>query len=112
MLFHGTGHKNLKGIIDSNKINPGYNNAKGGYRCRITGDIIKAGAYVNTYLADDVLEAEPYSIRLNKVDNVPYSLVFQCRVNPKKVKSPEICPSYYTVENPLDDIRPYRLLIK
>jgi len=112
VLFHGTGHKALKGIIDSNKIIPGIHNAYGGYKCRITGTIIKAGSNVNTYLADDVLEAEPYSLRLNKVDNVPYSLVFQCRVNPKKVKSPEACPEYYTVENPLDDIRPYRLLIK
>ena len=76
MLFHGTGHKNLKGIINPNKINPGYNNAYGGYKCRITGTTIKAGPNVNTYLADDVLEAEPYSINLNKVDNVPYSLVF------------------------------------
>jgi len=30
VLFHGTGHKNLKGIIDSNKINPGIHNAYGG----------------------------------------------------------------------------------
>ena len=30
VLFHGTGHKNLKGIIDSNTINPGYRNAYGG----------------------------------------------------------------------------------
>jgi len=30
VLFHGTGHKNLKGIIDPNKINPGYNNNCGG----------------------------------------------------------------------------------
>jgi len=59
-----------------------------------------------------VLEAEPYSIQLNETDKVAYSLVFQCRVNPDKVKSPEACPEYYTVENPLDNIRPYRLLIK
>jgi hypothetical protein len=112
VLFHGTGHKNLKGIIDPNKINPGYNNAYGGYKCRITGTIIKAGPNVNTYLSDDVSETEYYSLRLNKVDNVRYCLVFQCRVNPEKVKSPTNCPRYYTVENPLDDIRPYRLLIK
>jgi len=112
VLFHGTGHKNLNGIIYENKINPGYRNAYGGYKCRITGTIIKEGANVNTYLADDVLVAEPYSIDLNKVDKVSYSLVFQCRVNPNKVKSPKDKPAYYTVENPLDDIRPYRLLVK
>jgi len=112
VLFHGTGHKNLKGIIDSKNIKPGYNNTYGGDTCRITGTTIKAGSNVNTYLADDVLEAEPYSINLNNKDNIPYSLVFQCRVNPNKVKSPQSNPKYYTVENPLDDIRPYRLLIK
>ena len=57
MLYHGTGHKNLKGIIDVNNINPGYNNNYGGHRCRITGTIIKEGHNVNTYLADDVKEA-------------------------------------------------------
>jgi len=67
---------------------------------------------VNTYLSDDVSETEYYSLRLNKLDKVRYCLVFQCRVNPEKVKSPTACPRYYTVENPLDDIRPYRLLIK
>jgi len=49
VLFHGTGHKNLKGIIDSNTINPGYRNAYGGYKCRITGTIIKSGKQMNTY---------------------------------------------------------------
>ena len=61
-MFHGTGYRNLKGIIDSNNIKPGKNNAYGERTCRITGTKIKDGPGANTYLADNVTDASFYSL--------------------------------------------------
>ena len=41
-----------------------------------------------------------------------YKCVFMCRVNRKTVRISKDYPKYWVVDGTLNDIRPYRLLIK
>ena len=49
-----------------------------------------------------------YAEELNKY----FRIVFQCRVNPKKIRQPKHKPEYWILNGNGQEIRPYRLLVK
>ncbi|EAR91691.1 hypothetical protein TTHERM_00394640 (macronuclear) [Tetrahymena thermophila SB210] len=110
VLFHGTKEKAIEGIMKDN-LAPGMNNAYGGYICRITNTKIKEGKNANVYLTDDLTVAEKYATATSTHNGKQFHIIFQCRVNPKGVKSPVHQTNYYTVEDNFN-IRPYRILLK
>ena len=44
--------------------------------------------------------------------NRSFRIVFQCRVNPKKIRQPRTKPEYWILNGNGQEIRPYRLLVK
>ncbi|KAL4512661.1 hypothetical protein ABPG72_020498 [Tetrahymena utriculariae] len=110
VLFHGTNENAISGIIKEN-LTPGYRNYHGGGKCRITNTIIKDGPNANVYLTDDMSVAEHFAKISSTFEGKKYYIIFQCRVNPSGVKSPEKEPRYYTVEDNIN-IRPYRILLR
>ncbi|EAR94864.2 kinase domain protein (macronuclear) [Tetrahymena thermophila SB210] len=122
VLYHGTDLKGYQCIPES-YIKPGNRNAYGNYKCRLTGEFIKEGSQANTYLSDLATlgkykatfkdTAENYCTPI-EFCNKQYKLIFQCRVNPKYVKSPKDRVHYFTVEAQYaqENIRPYRILLK
>ncbi|KAL4464484.1 hypothetical protein ABPG72_003894 [Tetrahymena utriculariae] len=62
------------------------------------------------YFSNKIKKCEEFG-GLIQVGDKYYQLIFQCRVNPKTVKSPEQKEEYYVCNNP-KDARPYRILIK
>ncbi|KAL4441386.1 hypothetical protein ABPG74_013681 [Tetrahymena malaccensis] len=65
---------------------------------------------IGVYFSNKIENCEEYGAPI-KIGKKKYSLIFQCRVDPKTVKSPEEEEEYYVCNNP-QDTRPYRLLIK
>ncbi|KAL4441383.1 hypothetical protein ABPG74_013678 [Tetrahymena malaccensis] len=62
------------------------------------------------YFSNEIQYCEKYGGNI-QVGYKYFRLIFECRVNPKTVKSPVNKKEYYIV-NDLNDMRPYRLLIK
>ncbi|KAL4469466.1 hypothetical protein ABPG74_004719 [Tetrahymena malaccensis] len=115
VLYHATDGNGFKGISNS-YIQPGQNNAYGGAKCRLTGKTILSGQGANTYFSDRVSgpnSSEGYGGKIC-LGQKNYILIFQCRVNPKHVRSPVNMESYYTVEKQYaqQSVRPYRILLK
>ncbi|KAL4478308.1 hypothetical protein ABPG72_009544 [Tetrahymena utriculariae] len=110
VLFYGTNENAILGIIKEN-LTPGYRNLHGGGKCRITNTIIKDGPNANIYLTDDMSVAEHFAKTSSTFEGKKYYIIFQCRVNPNGVKSPQKEPRYYTVEDNIN-IRPYRILLR
>ena len=100
VVYHGTSLENAKNIIieglkEGNRQN--YKDAKD-----------KEGNQVGigVYFSPNILIAEAYSKPCNGI-----KCVFMCRANPAKLKKiPKF--DYYVVNDPLNDVIPYRLLIK
>ena len=44
--------------------------------------------------------------------NQYFRIVFQCRVNPRKIRQPRTKPEYWILNGNGQEIRPYRLLVK
>ncbi|KAL4478034.1 hypothetical protein ABPG72_013473 [Tetrahymena utriculariae] len=110
VLFHGTNENALSGIMQNNLL-PGQRNAYGGKLCRITNTNIKQGSNANVYLTDSIQEAERFAKQTSIYNQKKFQIIYQCRVNPSGVKSPNDNHLYYTVEDNLN-IRPYRILLK
>ncbi|KAL4506079.1 hypothetical protein ABPG72_013840 [Tetrahymena utriculariae] len=112
VLYHGTTIHSLEGIT-KNGLKVGSHHKYAGATCRITGKIIdKSNKCV--YLTDNADIAGNYSTPF-EIGGKAYRMVFQCRVNPEKIKSPEKKPEYFIVEEndkPQLNIRPYRILLK
>ncbi|KAL4461575.1 hypothetical protein ABPG74_016199 [Tetrahymena malaccensis] len=126
VLYHGTDLQGYQGITET-YIQPGTKNFYGDkhFKCRLTGEAIKAGERANTYLSDlatlgkyqaNIRDTAEYYSQKKPIEfcGKKYYLIFQCRVNPKYVKSPEKKEHFYTVESQYakDNIIPYRILLK
>ncbi|EAR88566.1 hypothetical protein TTHERM_00185400 (macronuclear) [Tetrahymena thermophila SB210] len=115
VLYHATDEKGFKGISES-YIMPGYRNAYGGTKCRLTNKTILGGDGANSYFSDRASgpnSSEGYGGKIC-LGNKKYILLFQCRVNPNHVRSPVDRETYYTVEKEYaqQSVRPYRILLK
>ncbi|KAL4469465.1 hypothetical protein ABPG74_004718 [Tetrahymena malaccensis] len=115
VLYHATDGNGLKGISNS-YIMPGNRNLYEGQRCRLTNEFISIGSYANSYfsdLASGPNSSEGYGGKIC-LGNKEYKLMFQCRVNPKHVRSPVTRVNYYTVDKKYaqESVRPYRILLK
>ena len=67
------------------------------------------GVYVTPFIeVAEKYTKEFYAEELNK----SFRIVFQCRVNPKKIRQPITKPEYWILKGNGQEIRPYRLLIK
>jgi len=69
---------------------------------------------VGIYLAQNINDAEPFATPFEvKVghETKTYKVVFQCRVQPEKVRIPSSNPKYYILNN-AQYVRPYRFFIK
>ncbi|KAL4499918.1 hypothetical protein ABPG72_015267 [Tetrahymena utriculariae] len=112
VLYHGTSIQGVEGITKEG-FKFGQNHKFAGAKCRITGKIIDKSSKC-VYLTDDANVAGNYSTPFQLNEKI-YKMVFQCRVNPKVVRSPKDQPDYYIVEErsqPQQNIRPYRILLK
>ncbi|KAL4499912.1 hypothetical protein ABPG72_015261 [Tetrahymena utriculariae] len=112
VLYHGTSIQGVEGITKEG-FKFGQNHKFAGVKCRITGKIIDKSSKC-VYLTDDANVAGNYSTPF-QLNEKTYKMVFQCRVNPKVVRSPKAQPDYYIVEEsgqPQQNIRPYRILLK
>ncbi|EAR93503.1 MORN domain protein (macronuclear) [Tetrahymena thermophila SB210] len=111
-LYHGTNIHAIKGI-KKDGFKSGSHHKYAGATCRITGKIIDKSSNC-VYLTDNADIAGSYSTPF-EIGGQAFKMVFQCRVNPEKVKSPKDKPDYYIVEEddkPQLNIRPYRILLK
>ena len=73
------------------------------------GHICGKGVYVTPFIeVAEKYTKEFYAEELNK----SFRIVFQCRVNPNKIRQPITKPEYWILEGNGQEIRPYRLLIK
>ena len=100
VVYHGTSLENAKNII--------IEGLKEGDRQSFKDAKDKEGNQVGTgvYFSPNILIAEQYSKSCNGI-----KCVFMCRANPEKLKKiPGV--DYYVVNDPLNDVIPYRLLIK
>ncbi|KAL4472547.1 hypothetical protein ABPG74_018496 [Tetrahymena malaccensis] len=112
VLYHGTSIQGLEGITKEG-FKLGLHHKYAGSKCRITGKIIDKSSKC-VYLTDDANVAGRYSTPF-EIKGKAYQMVFQCRVNPKVIRSPKDKPDYYIVEEsgqPSQNIRPYRILLK
>ncbi|EAR97722.2 MORN domain protein (macronuclear) [Tetrahymena thermophila SB210] len=112
VLYHGTSIQGVEGITKEG-FRLGQHHKYAGAKCRITGKIIEKSSKC-VYLTDDANVAGRYSTPF-EIKGKAYQMVFQCRVNPKVVRSPKEKPDYYIIEEsgqPQQNIRPYRILLK
>ena len=70
---------------------------------------IKCGS--GSYLFQDPKIAEN-TAGIVDVGGVRYKLLLMCRVNPKKIRQPEGFQKCWILNSSLDEIRPYRILVK
>ena len=72
-------------------------------------NICGRGVYVTPYIeiAEDYTK-EIYAEELNQ----SFRIVFQCRVDPKRIRQPLHKPDYWILNGNGQEIRPYRLLVK
>ncbi|KAL4480259.1 hypothetical protein ABPG74_020775 [Tetrahymena malaccensis] len=112
VLYHGTSIHGVEGISKEG-FKSGFHHKFKGATCRITGKVINESSKC-VYLTDNADIAGSYSTPIILGDKA-YRMVFQCRVNPEKIKSPVEKPEYFIVEEndkPQLSIRPYRILLK
>ncbi|EAR93809.2 hypothetical protein TTHERM_00400810 (macronuclear) [Tetrahymena thermophila SB210] len=105
VLFHSTYAECVYKILQEG-FKPGNGQAYRESECRFGRGKVGTGVY----FSDKIERCEEYG-GLIQVGEKYYSLIFQCRVNPKTVKSPQDEQEYYICNNPRD-ARPYRILIK
>ncbi|EAR87319.1 hypothetical protein TTHERM_00058310 (macronuclear) [Tetrahymena thermophila SB210] len=105
VLFHSTRPESLQPILE-NGFKEGQGQRYEKSLCRFGRGKVGKGVY----FSDNIKNCEKFGSQIS-VCGKDYQLVFQCRVNPKTVKSPSDKQSYYVVNEP-KDIRPYRILIK
>ncbi|KAL4469886.1 hypothetical protein ABPG72_006526 [Tetrahymena utriculariae] len=105
VLFHGNKKLSTQELIEEGYKQGGLQQYQG-HQCRFGRGLIKQGIYFYEKIQDAEKHAETFFI-----NDKQYNLLFQCRVNPKTVKSPINKPSCYIANDP-KDVRPYRILIK
>ena len=65
------------------------------------------------YLSSKIAVVEEYTDVLTVREiNKSFRVVFQCRVNPEKIRQPKTQPDYWILKGDGQEIRPYRLLVK
>ncbi|KAL4461474.1 hypothetical protein ABPG74_016098 [Tetrahymena malaccensis] len=105
VLFHGNKKLSTQELIEEGYKQGGLQQYQG-HSCRFGRGLIKQGIYFYEKIQDAEKYADTFFI-----NDKQYNLLFQCRVNPKTVKSPINKPSCYIANDP-KDVRPYRILIK
>ncbi|EAR98680.2 MORN repeat protein (macronuclear) [Tetrahymena thermophila SB210] len=105
VLFHGNKKLSTQELIEEGYKQGGLQQYQG-HQCRFGRGLIKQGIYFYEKIQDAEKHADTFFI-----NDKQYNLLFQCRVNPKTVKSPINKPSCYVANDP-KDVRPYRILIK
>ena len=72
-------------------------------------NICGRGVYVTPYIEI----AENYTKEINAEElNQSFRIVFQCRVDPNRIRQPLHKPDYWILNGNGQEIRPYRLLVK
>lgn len=78
-------------------------------------DLIRPGHICGkgVYVAQRIEVAEKYTKEFYAEElDKSFRIVFQCRVNPKKIRQPATKPEYWILKGNGQEIRPYRLLVK
>ena len=73
------------------------------------GEPCGRGVYVTPRI--DIAEKYTKPLYAGELDQ-NFRIVFQCRVNPKKIRQPKKKPEYWILNGNGQEIRPYRLLVK
>ncbi|KAL4441385.1 hypothetical protein ABPG74_013680 [Tetrahymena malaccensis] len=105
VLFHSTYPECVDKILKEG-FKPGIRQAFQNYQCRFGRGQIGTGVY----FSNKIERCQDFG-GLIQVGDKFYRLIFQCRVNPKTIKSPENEQEYYICNDP-KDARPYRILIQ
>ena len=104
-LCNGVINQKIKGII-SQGIKNGVNNAYSNYL-----DLNNPGNYVGNgaYVTPKIQIAESYT-----TEYMGFRIAFMCRVNPynNRIRIPTSQPDYWVLNGNVNEIRPYRLLVK
>ena len=107
VAYHGIGRDNIKDKIDgiiSSGIKNGKRNAYSD-----SNDLNNNGKKVGNgaYLTPKIEVAEQFTTECEG-----FKIAFMCRVNPNRIRIPEDKPDYWVLNGNVNEIRPYRLLIK
>ncbi|KAL4478907.1 hypothetical protein ABPG72_009733 [Tetrahymena utriculariae] len=105
VLFHATFPEFVNKILQEG-LKAGDGQSYQNERCRFQRGQVGIGVY----FSNKIKNCEEYGGPID-VGEKKFRLIFQCRVNPKTIKSPEENDEYYVCNNP-QDTRPYRILIK
>ncbi|KAL4465864.1 hypothetical protein ABPG74_004101 [Tetrahymena malaccensis] len=106
-LFHSTQPQFAQNILDKGFL------VKSDSRQRYENNDCRFGRGKvgrGTYFSNKIQNCESYGTPIQILEKKFY-LIFQCRVNPKTVRSPRDMQEYFVSQDP-KDIRPYRILIK
>ena len=111
VAYHGirSNLEAVKGIIDTH-LKEGQNQ-----NCENHNDLRHPGKKCgrDVYVTPEIKTAENYTkdFSISEI-NKKYRIVFQCRVNPEKIRQSSINPDYWILTGDGQEIRPYRILIK